>query len=340
MADVPVTHVVVNPASGGGRAALLLDRVTDRLASTGHGDVRVHRTQHWSDAVVGTRAARGADALVVIGGDGMAHLGVNACAGTDTTLAIVPGGTGNDIARGIGLDAKHPLQAVDALLAGHTRRIDALDLGEPGSDAPTEGNESSGLQAGRGAPASSSEAGFPPAAQRQRYVGSVLCTGFDAIVNQRANQMTRAQGSLRYLLAVIAELPSFAPLPYTLTIDGKARELEAMLVAVGNTACYGGGVRICPAADPGDGLADVTIIHAASRTLLLRLLPQLYTGRFARHRVVEQVRCTSITVAGQRITAQGTDLGPLAAMGDGEPAGSAPVTATVTPSAVTVAVPT
>ena len=55
-----------------------------------------------------------------------------------------------------------------------------------------------------------------------------------------------------------------------------------MLLAVGNSPYYGGGMKVCPAADPADGLLDLTIIHSASRAKLLRLLPEMFSGRFVR----------------------------------------------------------
>ena len=72
----------------------------------------------------------------------------------------------------------------------------------------------------------------------------MLCAGFDAIVNERANRMTWPKGQMRYNLATLAELRTFQPLPYTLELDGKQLKLEAMMVAVGNGPSFGGGLRI------------------------------------------------------------------------------------------------
>ena len=83
----------------------------------------------------------------------------------------------------------------------------------------------------------------------------------------------------------------FSPLAYRLTLDGEVREQRAMLVAVGNTGSYGGGMRICPQADPFDGWLDVTIIHPVGRVTLLRLLPEMFSGRFARDRAWSSSGC-------------------------------------------------
>ena len=109
------------------------------------------------------------------------------------------------------------------------------------------------------------------------FVGAVLATGFDALVNGRANALPWPKGSMRYPLATLAEL-RVSQLELPLDHRRPAQELEAMFVAIGNTCSYGGGMRICPQADPTDGLLDVTIIHPVSRLKLLRLLPLMYSG--------------------------------------------------------------
>lgn len=102
-----------------------------------------------------------------------------------------------------------------------------------------------------------------------------------------------------------------------------------MFVSVGNTTSFGGGLRICPQADPYDGLLDVTIIHPVSRARLLRLLPQMRSGRFAADPCVEQLRARSVRVA----------QGAGTAYGDGEELGATPVSVELVPAAVRVCLP-
>ena len=163
----------------------------------------------------------------------------------------------------------------------------------------------------------------------ETYVAAVLATGFDALVNRRANQMPWPRGSTRYALAVMAELRVFSPLHYRLTLDGQIRELPAMLVAIGNTSSYGGGMLICPQADPYDGLLDVTIIHPVGRLKLLRLFPEMYSGKFVRDACVEQLRVREATVEGPG----------LVGFGDGEMLGAAPLQVCSVPRALPVFVP-
>jgi diacylglycerol kinase (ATP) len=292
-------RLVANPSAGKGRALSLLPAVAGILRDGGS-DVEILLSRDFDEAEAMTQqaVADGVDVLVVMGGDGMMHLGANTCAAaharadTRTTLGLIPAGTGNDLCRGIGLDPDDAVAAATVIAHGQTRSLDLALVG-------------------------------------RRYVGAVLATGFDALVNRRANAMTWPRGSSRYAVATLAELRTFTTLHYRLTLDGVVREQDAMLVAIGNSSSYGGGMRICPAADPFDGLLDVTIIHPVGRLKLLQLLPQMYSGRFARDPCVEQLRATEITVEGAG----------LVGFGDGELIAAAPLTVRSVPGAISVFVP-
>ena len=293
--------LVVNPTAGRGRARAVLPQVVGRLRHAGHQvETLLSRTPGEASRLVDGAVRSGADVVAVMGGDGMLHLGVNAVAehrhrnptGSGPALGLLPAGTGNDLARGIGLDPHDTVAAADVIASGRTRPLDLLRV--------------SG-----------------------RYVGTVVASGFDSLVNRRANAMTWPRGSGRYTLATLAELRTFTPLSYRLTVDGETRELEAMLVAVGNTISYGGGMRICPSADATDGWLDVTIIHPVSRLKLLQLLPQMRSGRFARDACVEQLRARVVRVDGDG----------LLGYGDGEELGPAPLLVESCPAAVEVCAP-
>jgi diacylglycerol kinase (ATP) len=148
-------------------------------------------------------------------------------------------------------------------------------------------------------------------------------------VNRRAKQLPWPRGSTRYAVATMAELRVFSPLRYRLSLDGEVRELQAMLVAIGNTSSYGGGMRICPAADPYDSELDVTIIHPVGRLKLLKLFPEIYSGRFVRDPCVEQLRAREVTVEGPG----------LVGFGDGEMIAAAPLTVCCVPRALPVFTP-
>jgi diacylglycerol kinase (ATP) len=292
-------RLVVNPSAGKGRALEVLPDVAGRLRDGG-AHLEILLSRDFAEAQSMTRRAihDGVDVLAVMGGDGMMHLGVNTSAAAHlsgdsrTTLGLIPAGTGNDLCRGIGLDARDAVAAAAVIAEGCTRAIDLARVGDT-------------------------------------YVGAVLGTGFDALVNRRANQMPWPRGSTRYAVAVMAELRVFSPLHYRLTFDGEIREHQAMLVAIGNTSSYGGGMLICPKADPYDGLLDITIIHPVGRLKLLRLFPEMYSGTFVRDPCVEQLRVREVTVEGPG----------LVGFGDGEMIAAAPLTVCSVPRALPVFVP-
>ncbi|GAA3861379.1 diacylglycerol/lipid kinase family protein [Tessaracoccus defluvii] len=278
--------VVCNARSGGGRAGRVLPKVRARLMA-GLPDAQLHVvvSNSFEEARDLTRtaalSARGGDLVVVMGGDGMAHLGLNACAGTEATLGLVPAGTGNDFARGVGIPGGIH-EAVEAIVHGRTRQVDLSHVMNPDG---------------------------------QYYVGAVVSSGYDARVNRATNDIRIRLGALSYGYIALRELANFSPLTYRLTVDGQERELRAMLVAVANTGLFGGGMRIAPDADPADGLLDITVIKEASRGKLLRLLPSLYSGNFVKDPAVELLRARHVTVDGDGlfIMGDGEELGQVPA---------------------------
>ena len=277
--------LVVNERSGGGRAGRMLPKVARRIREqVPTAELHIVSSSSWTEAEKLTRTAaleaRPEDALLVMGGDGMAHLGLNAAAGTEAILGLIPAGTGNDFARGIGVPRTVD-EAVEVIVAGRTRTVDLAHI---------------------------SNSTFP-----QRYVGAVVSTGYDARVNRSTNHIRLRLGALSYGYIAMRELASFSPLHYDMIIDGVRRRQEAMLVAVSNTGVFGGGMRIAPNADPADGLLDVTVVGPVSRTTLLRLLPSMYSGAFVKHPCVEQFQVRSIELSGEGlfVMGDGEELGEV-----------------------------
>ena len=282
--------LLTNPTAGKGRGARARDAARDRLRSAGLA-VRdlVGRDADETLDLARQCVADGVDALVVVGGDGMAHLGAQAVAGTSTSLGIVPAGTGNDVARYFDLPRKDPVAAADRVVGGRTRTVDLARSGT-------------------------------------KHFVTVLAAGFDAVVNERANRMAWPRGQMRYNIATIAELRTFEPIPYTLELDGESRNLEAMLVAVGNGPSFGGGLRITEGAVLDDGLLDVVIIKPMSKLSLIRTYPKLFTGTHVTHPQYEHHRVRRVTVAAPGIVSYA----------DGERFGALPLTVECAPGALTV----
>lgn len=294
--------VVINPTAGHGRG---VRRGQDLLAAL---QARGHTT---TDLTAGSAAeamqrARqavvdGLDALVVVGGDGMAHLGANVVAGTDLPLGIVAAGSGNDVARAAGL----PLHDVGASIA----LIEAgLDSGGRPMDAVRTG---------------------PPGYEADRWFVAVLSAGFDAAVNERANQYVWPRGTARYVRAVARELVGFQPYGLRLTVDGQVWEQSVTLVSIANTRSYGGGMKIAPDAVWDDGLLDVVIAGPLSRSGLLAVFPRVFPGTHIQHPAVTVVRARSVL-----LEASHAGPPPPAGYADGERIGPLPLAAEVVPGAI------
>ncbi|BDZ63266.1 diacylglycerol/lipid kinase family protein [Agromyces mangrovi Wang et al. 2018] len=276
--------VATNPNASFGRNRAVGPRTAERLEAAGY-DVAMLREPNFELLRRETEAAvrAGTDALVVVGGDGMVSLGVNLVAETEVPLGVVGAGTGNDLARALGLPYDDPDAAIDALL-------DAI-----------------------GRPPRTIDAATVRHGDLTTWYACVLSAGFDAIVNDRANRMTRPRGPSRYTLALARELATFTPREYVLTIDGEVRTQRAMLVSVANTPSLGGGMRIAPAAEVDDGLLDVFIVHPIGRVGLVRVFPRVYSGTHVDHPAVELLRARSVRIEAADVVtyADGERLGPL-----------------------------
>ena len=265
--------LIVNPTSGKGVGRAMGDETRRLLLEAGHDVVDVSGSDYQQARTRAREAvADGVGTVVVVGGDGMVHLGVNLCAGTTSRLAVVAAGTGNDFARNLGLPVRDPRGAVALLADGRTRKIDL-------------GRVTHGVAG-------------------ETWFGGVLGAGFDAVVNARAQRMTWPRGQMRYNLAVMRELPVFRPIPYAVELDGHRLETRAMLVAVANTTSFGGGMRVCPDADVTDGLFDVMIVHALSIPSFLRVFPKVYSGTHTTHPAVEIHRARRVRLEASGIHSQ------------------------------------
>ena len=285
--------LLINPAARRGRAGRVARDFATSVRQAGL-TVRelVGGGSVQSAELAATAVREGCGALVACGGDGTVHVALQAVAGSQVPLGVVAAGAGNDFARAIGLPVDNPAPAAAVVLDGVTR---AVDLGRVG----------------------------------ERWFGTVLAAGFDSLVADRMNTMRWPSGRARYPVAIAATLARFRPLPFVIEVDGARRELEAMLVAVGNGPSYGGGMRVCPGAAVDDGLFDVTVVRRLSRPRFLRLFPSVYSGEHVRYPEVETFRCSAVALS----------CPGVAGYGDGEFVSELPLTCEVVPGALQVLVP-
>lgn len=224
--------------------------------------------------------------VIVVGGDGMVHLAVQELASSKIPLALVPAGTGNDFARTLGLNLEKPLENLKVALL---RSPEAVDLG----------------------------------VVNDRFFAEILSTGFDSIVNERANSFKRIKGRMKYNIAILLVLSTFKPKTYRFRIDGITFESKAMLIAVSNGQSYGGGMRITPDASIDDAQFDVMILGPVSRFEFLRVFPKVFTGKHVSHSAVKILKGKEVEIDSDAI-----------AYADGERIGDLPIRARVAPQSL------
>jgi diacylglycerol kinase (ATP) len=292
---VPV-WLVVNPRAGGGRGARVLAGLLPLLRGEGLHPSVVHVCADGDEPAAVTRAAvaDGAEMVVAIGGDGHAAAVADVLVGTDVRLAVVPAGSGNDYARALGV-RNRDLRTLARLIAGQRAQpVDVMRV---------------------------------EAAGRTRHVLTVGGAGFDAQVAGRAMDISRLRGAPRYVAAMLAELPHYAPADFAIDVDGKRQELAAMLVAVAKGSTYGGGMRVAPSAHLQSGTLEVCIVGALSRLGFMRAFPSVFRGTHIGHPRVRMLRGEQVTISADRA---------LGVIGDGERLGALPATFTVLPASLAV----
>ena len=284
-------HLLVSPDAGRGKAANALTAIRATLASEGVDVVDISGTTAADSLEAACQIVdQGAERIVTVGGDGLIHLALQAVAETQTVLGVIPVGTGNDFARALGLPTD-PAEAVHSAL-GSALPTDALQIGE-------------------------------------HWVASVATAGFSGDVNERANGMRLPRGHSRYTIATLLELPRLKNRRVRLTIDDVVHEYDAAMLAFANTRDFGGGMQICPDADPGDGLVDITVVADIGRFELLRFFRLVFDGRHLAHPKVHSHRGSEVTIECEN----------LAFWGDGEPLGAAPLKCRAVSGAIRLARP-
>ena len=269
--------LAINPTSGRGKGSVVGQQVANFLSE--------RKIQY--RIVTGANALQfqenlrkessSASLIIAVGGDGLLHMAIQIAAHENLPLVTIPAGTGNDFVRALGWDPEKPLEP---LWAAINSAATFVDLGNVDGE----------------------------------FFGAIASTGFDSLVNERANKMRFPKGPAKYNVAMALELPRFQPLQYKFVIDGKSYEREAMLIAAGNGNSYGGGMLVCPNADLQDGLLDLMILNPVSKREFVMIFPSVYEGKHIEHPQVEIIRAKEIYIEADAICyADGERVGPMPA---------------------------
>ena len=305
MAQPSHTVFLVNPASANGSTGRRWPELARRAAAAGLEGATLFSERQGHLAELAREAALdGAELLVVVGGDGSVNEVVNGLAGLgrQPAVAVVPRGTGWDFSRTFGIPRKID-DAVQIALQGDVRTIDlgrASYRAWDGSDATA-------------------------------WFANVASAGMSGAIAKRANETTKALGGkASYLWATFAVFSGWEATEIEVAVDGERRAGPMFDVVIANGRFFGGGLEICPEAEPDDGLFDVLTIGDVTKRDLVQTMPKMYRGTHLPHPKAELLRGSSVTVTSET---------PLPIELDGEQPGTTPVTFEVTAGALRLRVP-
>lgn len=252
--------LLVNPAAGRGDALKHLAAVEQQVRSEGlDPEIICQSDPDDTRAAVARAVGAGIDRLIVVGGDGLINMALQHVAQTSVVLGIVPAGTGNDFARGLGISTD--LAAATTAALGEAQPIDAM--------------RSSG-----------------------RWAASIITQGFSVTTNQVANRLPWPRDGRRYVVATGLALPALKTVPLELDVDGVRHELENTFLAIGNTRFFGSGTPICPAADPTNGLLDIVAIGPLTRRELITFYDSVPDQSFLTNHRTKVFSGSEVTVKG------------------------------------------
>lgn len=282
--------VIINPVAGAGRTGTIgacVDLARSIFAAH-HYDAEVHVTSGPDDALALSRAAvvKGAGVVVAWGGDGTVNGAAAGVAGTAVPLAIVPGGSGNGLARDLQIPFD-PARALAIAATGAPRPIDAGDV-------------------------------------HGSLFFNVAGIGLDARIAGRLATKGHRRGLMGYVLATVAELRSYAACVYSISdmrdaggrvVAGDIVDRPAMFIALANSRQYGSGAQIAPKALLDDGLIEVVIVEPMSGLAMARQLPAFFGGRLREGRGIVMRSAASMEISSASEIAFHVDGEPRSAHG-------------------------
>lgn len=251
---------ILNPASQHGKALEFKDKLEETLHNYGI-NFNMHVSSSPRDIEDMVRDnLKAYDNFISCGGDGTIHNLANCLVATGKNLGCIPMGSGNDIARNLGI----PLDMEKAAAIINDGHIRELDMGRING---------------------------------KYYYLAVSGAGFDSVVNDLANNTKfPLKGPAKYTYAVYKTLITYRSKKFYIKYDGQEKTLDSMFMVVGNMDSYGGGMRITPNADPEDGILDVCIIKRMSKIHFIKVFPSVFKGEHISDPFVEYFRANEVEI--------------------------------------------
>jgi len=264
---------IINPVAGKGKALEFIPKI-EKLFSSRKNDVyfieTTERPGHATE-LVRNYVSRDTYRVYSLGGDGTLNEVLNGLAGSDSSLAVIPTGSGNDFVKSLEnyslFDIHHTSQKeVANSTLKEDLRISLLKSLVDGEERPVDIGK-----------------------VNDRYFINISSMGFDAIVVHKTNTLKKlpfVTGLLAYILGVLFTLISYGKNMVSISIDGKTMEVNTLLIAVANGKYYGGGMQPAPSADIYDGILDICLIRSVGRLRILKFFPKFIKGQ---HEHVKEV---------------------------------------------------
>ena len=268
---MPSVSLIINPISGpsrrgsGAERVALATRTFERLGA--EADIRLTERAWHAYELAAEAAAAGAELVIVWGGDGTMNEVARALvqradeaepAQQLPALDIIPGGSGNGLARELGIPFD-PAQAIDHALRATVRHVDAGELGD-------------------------------------RLFVNVAWIGLDAHVAALVSTGIHHRWLLPYLKASAGDLLRYATIEYTITADGHTSQVSALVVALANSKQWGFGAKVAPNASMDDGFLDLVMVEDRQFIGNMVRIQSLFFGRLHRQKGITSSRVLELTI--------------------------------------------
>ena len=264
-------ELICNPIAGNGSAKAAVERAVQKLNELGIA-YQLHYTEHSRHAteIAEQAALRGAEKVISFGGDGTVTEVANGLKNTNTALAIVPCGTGNDFAKAVNIP-KDLDRSLDIALNTPARPVDFGMIND-------------------------------------ELFMNICGTGFDVMVLDYADQVKKyVKGIWPYLYGVIRTIFKFKPSTTKVEVDGQLFEKAMLICCVGNGQFFGGGIPIIPYSNAADSMLEVLMVDAISRWKMPFYLLPLLKGTLYQKKVSHPLQAKHVVIEkkGMRVNIDG-----------------------------------
>lgn len=260
-------RIIFNPKANNGRPRINENELTAQVSQFSRPILESTQFPGHARELAKNAVMEGCELIIAVGGDGTVHEianGILEVPETEISLGIIPVGSGNDLAFGLGL-SKYPIEAIQTIFEGKVR---AIDLARVEDDHG-----------------------------RVEIATNGIGIGFDATVNIQSRTITRLRGFPMYALAALRTIALYYQIPHLkLRYDDEMIEQQSLLIAIGLGKRVGGGFYLTPDAVHFDDLLDSCTVNPVGRLTMLAMMPRVMRGTHVTSRHVTMRRSHMVDV--------------------------------------------